>query len=113
MSRKQRSETTGDWQATGGAENRAGATADAVFGILARATNRYALQCLIECDRKVSVDEFVEYVVTATGNDPDETVGEFRGSVCRSAEDSTAEFEPHGPLRYDRQTQAVQSAVHT
>lgn len=114
MSQEQSSEeTAGNRQATDAVGDEATPTADMVFGILSGATNRYILQYLIDCDRQVSVNELVEYVVTATGNDPGETVGEFRGSVCRSAEDSTAGLESHGPLRYDRQTQAVQSAVHT
>lgn len=42
MSQRQQSETTGDRRATGGADSRAAATADVVFGILAGATNRNA-----------------------------------------------------------------------
>jgi hypothetical protein len=62
MGRRQRSETTGDRRATGGADSRAAATADVVFDILAGATNRYILQYLIDCDREVSVNELVEHV---------------------------------------------------
>lgn len=114
MSQEQSSEeTAGNRQATDAVGDEATPTADMVFGILSGATNRYILQYLIDCDRQVSVNELVEYVVTATGNDPGETVGEFRGSVRQSVEDSIAELESHGFLRYDRQSQAVQSTGRT
>jgi hypothetical protein len=88
-------------------------TADVVFGTLARATNRYVLQYLIECDRRASVDELVEYAVTAAGTGPDETVGEFRGSVRASVERSVAELESRGFLRYDRGTRTVEPTDST
>lgn len=103
----------GDRQPDGAVVDQAAPTADVVFGVLATATNRYVLQYLIDSDREVSVNELVEYAVTAAGNDPDGTTGEFRGSVRASVERSVAELESHGFLRHDGTTGTVEATDRT
>lgn len=102
-----------DRQPGGAVGNRAAPTADVVFGLLATATNRYVLEHLIDCDREVTVNELVEYAVAVTEADPDETVGEFRGSVRVSVERSVAELESHGFLRHDGTTGTIEATDRT
>jgi hypothetical protein len=113
MSQDAPSEETSGSRRVEAAGDRAAATADVVFGILARPTNRYVLQYLIDCDRRVSVDELVEYAVTAVGDDADGTVGEFRGSVRASVDRSVAELESEGFLRHDSATRTVEPTDRT
>lgn len=84
-------------------------TADLLFGVLARATNRFVLQYLIDSRRPVSVNELVEYAVTATDAAPAGTVGELRGSVRKSVERSVADLEAAGFLRHDPSTGTVEA----
>jgi hypothetical protein len=84
-----------------------------LFGALARATNRFVLQYLIESERRVSVNELVEYAVAVADPDPDETVGELRGSVRASVERSVTDLDAEGFLRHDDATGTVEPTDRT
>jgi hypothetical protein len=87
---------------------------DDLFDALAHSTNRYVLYYLIKSERTVSVDELVEYVVTAVDRPPEmESDGEFRGPVRATVERSVGRLESLGFLVYDGTTKTVAPTERT
>lgn len=86
---------------------------DVLFGLLARATNRFVLQYLIDSERPVSVNELVEYAVSVSEPDAGETVGELRGSVRASVEHSVGDLASEGFLHHDPTSGTVEPTDRT